>query len=121
MSGGSSRTMTFPTTGCTTRAIRALAAGPARRRSLRAATSVPDGGPGQAGRSAACTSSRFVTRVDIVSTIRRGDGDTISQVILTNVLLLTVDERGRSREGKLSEETSDVVIVALNHRDALRA
>jgi pilus assembly protein CpaB len=65
-------------------------------------------------------SSLPMSRVDIVSTIRRGDGDSISQVLLKDVLVLAADDRSQ-RDPNRETMMASTVTVALSPQDALVA
>jgi pilus assembly protein CpaB len=65
-------------------------------------------------------SSLPMSRVDILSTIRRGDGDSISQVLLKDVLVLAADDRSQ-RDPNRETMMASTVTVALSPQDALIA
>jgi pilus assembly protein CpaB len=63
-------------------------------------------------------SSLPMSRVDILSTVRRGDGDSISQVLLKDVLVLAADDRSQ-RDPNRETMMASTVTVALTPQDAL--
>jgi pilus assembly protein CpaB len=58
-----------------------------------------------------------MSRVDIISVLRRGDDDSVSQTILENVLVLAADDNTQRAEGK-NAMPANTVTVALTPEDA---
>jgi pilus assembly protein CpaB len=58
-----------------------------------------------------------MSNVDIVSTLRRGDGDSVSQILLENVLVLAADDQAQ-RDPNRPAMPASTVTVALNPQDA---
>jgi pilus assembly protein CpaB len=58
-----------------------------------------------------------MSRVDIVSTLRRGDGDSVSQILLENVLVLAADDQAQ-RDPNRPTMPASTVTVALSPQDA---
>jgi Flp pilus assembly protein CpaB len=58
-----------------------------------------------------------MSHVDIISTLRRGDGDSVSRIILENVLVLAADQESQRVEGK-NAMPANTVTVALTPADA---